>query len=63
MSATNTDGTYWADALGLTDDIETHDEPARKFADVFAQDDGTVVFDEGWGTAWIESDTVVEVRR
>ena len=63
MSATNTDGTYWADELGLTDDIEIHAEPARKFADVFAQGDGTVVFDEGWGNAWIESDTVVEVRR
>ena len=61
MSATTDD--YWADELGLTDGIEIHAEPARKFADVFARGDGTVVFDEGWGNAYIESDTVAEVRR
>ena len=61
MSTTTDD--YWADEIGLTDDIEIHAEPARKFADVFAQPDGSGVFDEGWQQAWIESDTVVEVRR
>ena len=54
---------YWADAIGLTEDLDAHEVEAEKFCDVFAQPDGSVVFDEGWRQAFIESDTVVEVRR
>ena len=62
MTNTATDE-YWADAIGLTEDLDAHEVEAEKFCDVFAQPDGSVVFDEGWQQAWIESDTVVEVRR
>lgn len=52
---------YWADELGLTEDIEIHETEPERFANVHAQPDGSVVFDEGWREAYIESDTVVEV--
>ena len=54
---------YWADAIGLTDDVDPYEVDPERFADVYPQPDGSVVFDEGWQQAWIESDTVMEVRR
>ena len=53
----------WYEALGLADGDDRHVVEPETFADVFAQPDGSVVFDEGWQQAYIESDTVVEVRR
>ena len=60
---TESDAPTWAD-LGYTpDDDDRHVVEPETYADVFAQPDGSVVFDEGWQQAYIESDTVVEVRR
>ena len=54
---------YWADEIGLAEDLDPHEVEAEKFCDVFAHGDDAAVFDEGWGQAFVESDTVVEVRR
>ena len=58
----DTDGPTWGD-LGFAADIETHDVEPQSWADIYRPEPGVVVFDEGWGDAWVESDTVVEVRR
>ena len=56
------DAASWADCA-FADDLDIHEVAPERFADVYPQPDGSVVFDEGWQQAWIESDTVMEVRR
>ena len=60
---TESDAPTWAD-LGYTpDDDDRHEVEAEKFCDVYEHGETGAVFDEGWGRAYIETDTVVEVRR
>jgi len=54
---------YWADAVLGDTELDIHTVAPETFAEVHPQPDGTVVFDEGWGDAWVETDTVAEVRR
>ena len=61
--STTTDGEYWADEIGLTEDLDPHEVEAEKFCDVYEHGETGAVFDEGWDEAFIQSDTVVEVRR
>ena len=56
------DAASWADCA-FADDLDIHEVDPERFADVYPRDDGSVLFDEGWGDAFVESDTVVEVRR
>ena len=44
-------------------DLEIHAEPAREFAAVYPNADGTVTFEATEGDGRIESDTVCEVVR
>lgn len=52
---------HWTETV-LGGDIDTHDVEPETFAEWH---DGIEwwILDEGWGGAWIETDTVVEVRR
>lgn len=66
MSETDADAEpYWADAVLGDTELDIHEEPARQFGDVYLHDDGTATLDEGWGAAFIETDTLVslEARR
>jgi len=56
------DGASWADCA-FAEDLDIHAVDPETFAEVYPQGDGSVLFDEGWGEAFIESDTVAEVRR
>jgi hypothetical protein len=46
----------------LTDDLDIHAEPARQFAKVHPHADGTATLDEGWGGAYIETDTLLNLE-
>ena len=59
---TDTDDPTWGD-LGVVDDLDTHDVEPQSWADIYQPEPGVVVFDAGYGDAWVESDTLVEVRR
>ena len=52
---------YWADAIGLTDD-DRHEVEPKTFAKVHPHKDGSATLDEGWGGAWIETETVVSLE-
>jgi hypothetical protein len=55
-------GTPWYVRCGIidsSDELNIHEVDPETFAEVHAHDDGTATLDEGWGGAWIETDTLI----
>lgn len=53
-------GRHWTEAI-LGDEMQTHEVEPETFARVHYHTDGTVTLDEGYGGAFIESDTLYEL--
>jgi len=56
--------TPWYVRCGIIDwdDLDIHEVNPETFAVVHAHGNGTATLDEGWGGAWIETDTVVALE-
>jgi hypothetical protein len=54
-------GRHWTEEV-LGDEMTTHEVEPETFCRVHYHCDGSATFDEGWGGAWIESDTLYQLE-
>jgi hypothetical protein len=57
-------GTPWYVRCGIIngDELDIHEVAPETYAEVHVHDNGSATLDEGWGGAWIETDTLANLE-